>query len=454
MIQGPALALPVFQRPNRSNIVVQPPPSFSGRPPVVSSGGGGQVATPSFSPVAGSYGPTQNVTITSATAGASIYYTTNGVDPTISDTPYTVPVAVASSLTLKALAVKAGLTDSAIGSAAYTINGQVATPTFSGVAAGTYGQTQSVTLACATGGASIYYTTDGTTPDNTKTLYSAAFDVSATATVKAIGIKTAFSDSGILSGAFTISRPTGGTITTSGGMTIHAFDSSATFTTFATMDITRMVNGSGGAGAGADVTHAVSGGGGGGEVLTGTFTALGAGAYPVVVGAGGTAASGASGGAGNASSVNSISANPGQGGKMADGSSAPAPGAGGASGGGATGGTQGTSGNFGGGGGAGAGNGGNGSSTAGGAGAAGTSSSITGSAVVYGSGAGGGTYNGGTAGVGGSGAGNGGTPGGGNGNAGSANRGGGGGGAASAASPTVRPGGNGGSGKVVLAYTT
>ena len=46
-----------------------------------------------------------------------------------------------------------------------TINpaGTVATPAFS-LAAGTYIGAQSVTISCATSGATIYYTTDGSTP--------------------------------------------------------------------------------------------------------------------------------------------------------------------------------------------------------------------------------------------------------------------------------------------------
>lgn len=76
--------------------------------------------TPTFSPVAGTYSGTQNVTITSASADA-IYYTTDGSTPTTGSTLYTGPVAVSTSETLKALAVRPGFNNSAIGSAAYVI---------------------------------------------------------------------------------------------------------------------------------------------------------------------------------------------------------------------------------------------------------------------------------------------------------------------------------------------
>ena len=64
---------------------------------------GSTVATPTFLPPAGAYGTAQSVTIGTTTPGASIRYTTDGSTPTSTvGTPYTVPVSVSSSLTLKA----------------------------------------------------------------------------------------------------------------------------------------------------------------------------------------------------------------------------------------------------------------------------------------------------------------------------------------------------------------
>lgn len=61
----------------------------------------------------------------------------------------------------------------------------VATPTFT-PAGGTYATAQNVTISCATEGASIYYTLDGTTPTDASTRYTSAITVSETTTVKAI----------------------------------------------------------------------------------------------------------------------------------------------------------------------------------------------------------------------------------------------------------------------------
>ena len=123
------------------------------------------MATPTFNPPAGSYGSTQPVTISTTTSGASIRYTTDGSTPSETvGTVYGGPVSVSSNLTLKAIAYESGMTDSQVASAAYTI--AVATPTFN-PPAGSYGSTQPVTISTTTSGASIRYTTDGSTPSET-----------------------------------------------------------------------------------------------------------------------------------------------------------------------------------------------------------------------------------------------------------------------------------------------
>ena len=80
----------------------------------------GAPETPTFTPVAGTYFVAQNVTIT-AEDGATIYYTTDGTDPTTSSTVYSTPIAVSQTTTVKAIAVK-GEQVSPVASAKYTIN--------------------------------------------------------------------------------------------------------------------------------------------------------------------------------------------------------------------------------------------------------------------------------------------------------------------------------------------
>ncbi len=83
-----------------------------------------QAAAPTFSPTAGTYSSAQSVTVSDATSGATIYYTTNGSTPTASSTKYTGPITVSSTETLQAMAVASGDTDSGVVSAAYTMDSQ------------------------------------------------------------------------------------------------------------------------------------------------------------------------------------------------------------------------------------------------------------------------------------------------------------------------------------------
>ena len=78
------------------------------------------VAAPSFNPPGGeTYTTAQNVTISCATEGATIFYSIDGSTPSI---PYNGPVNIAATATLKAKASKSGWTDSQITSAVYTIS--------------------------------------------------------------------------------------------------------------------------------------------------------------------------------------------------------------------------------------------------------------------------------------------------------------------------------------------
>jgi hypothetical protein len=74
-----------------------------------------------FSPAAGSFTSAQSVTITDATTGSTIYYTTNGTTPTTASTLYSGPIAVGATTTINAIAVATGYTSSAVATATFTI---------------------------------------------------------------------------------------------------------------------------------------------------------------------------------------------------------------------------------------------------------------------------------------------------------------------------------------------
>jgi len=159
------------------------------------------VSAPTFTPAAGSYASAQSVALTSATSGASIYYSTNGASPDSSSSLYSSPLNINVSCTVKAIAVKSQWGDSTISSASYTIN-NAATPDFT-PSAGTYNNTTNVTITCATSGAVIYYTTNGTVPTVSSDLYGSAIPVSSSNVVfKAIAVKSGLNNSEIASGTF------------------------------------------------------------------------------------------------------------------------------------------------------------------------------------------------------------------------------------------------------------
>lgn len=96
-------------------------PEFYGGPAGSFVPPGAVVAAPAFSPGGGSYTSAQSVTITTATSGASIRYTTDGSTPgATAGTLYSGPVNIATTTTLKAIAYKSGLADSPVSSATYT----------------------------------------------------------------------------------------------------------------------------------------------------------------------------------------------------------------------------------------------------------------------------------------------------------------------------------------------
>jgi len=168
-------------------------------------------AKPTFNPVAGNYTGTQSVVIGTTTPKATIYYTTDGTNPATSKTAvkYAAAVSVAKTETLNAVAEETGYTNSAEGTAAYTIKAPVAVkPTFSPVA-GTYTGTQPVVIGTTTPKATIYYTTDGTNPATSKTAvkYAAAVSVAKTETLNAVAEESGYTNSAEATAAYTIKLP-------------------------------------------------------------------------------------------------------------------------------------------------------------------------------------------------------------------------------------------------------
>ena len=139
-----------------------------------------KVAAPTFNPESGEVVAGAKVTISTTTEDATIYYTIDGTEPTTESTAYTEPITITETTTIKAIAVKEGMTNSTVATATYTIALPVATPTFT-PAAGTYGSAQEVTISCETGGATIYYSYD----NEIWTEYTEALNINESKTVYA-----------------------------------------------------------------------------------------------------------------------------------------------------------------------------------------------------------------------------------------------------------------------------
>jgi beta-glucanase (GH16 family) len=147
-------------------------------------------ATPIIMPAGKSYSTMQTITIQDSTAGATIYYATNGETPTTASARYTKPFTLGFSSSLQmvtAIAVAPKDNQSAVASAIYTIKPLVATPTFN-PPAGTYSSATPVSISDITKGTTIYYTTNGKIPTTASARYTAPVNVGKTETIQAIAV--------------------------------------------------------------------------------------------------------------------------------------------------------------------------------------------------------------------------------------------------------------------------
>lgn len=159
-----------------------------------------------------------------AEEGATIYYTTDGTEPTEeSGTAYTQAITVTETTTVKAIAVKEGTTASAVAEKTFTkqTSGeedptpekeQSVTPEISGT---TPFESKTAVTIVATG-AAIYYTTDGSTPTDASTKYEKPFEIDKTTTVKAIAYEEGKDPSAVAEKKFEKQTSTPGTGSGSG----------------------------------------------------------------------------------------------------------------------------------------------------------------------------------------------------------------------------------------------
>lgn len=188
---------------------------------MTSGSGSGTVATPMFSPGAGTYLGTQTVMLSDTTSGSTIFYTTDGTQPGTSvggsTKQYSSAISVTATETIKALATASGQTTSPTASATYTIESQLAQPTFM-PGGGSYSSAQNVSIS-GPSGSTIYYTTDGSMPSTGSTKYGGAISVSSSETLNAIAAETGYFSSNEATAVYTIGSGGGSGINFGSGFT-------------------------------------------------------------------------------------------------------------------------------------------------------------------------------------------------------------------------------------------
>ncbi|MBR4172225.1 MAG: chitobiase/beta-hexosaminidase C-terminal domain-containing protein, partial [Kiritimatiellae bacterium] len=172
--------------------------------------------TPSISPSDGTvFDSLLSVSISCVTEGAAIHYTTDGSEPTENSSVYR-RFRISGRTTVKAIAVKDGLC-SEVAVAEYA-EGVCETPVIAAQSSFTGSKTP-VTLSCATDGATIRYTLDGTEPCATSDAYTETFFITDSCTIKAKAFYPDFFDSTVTTQSITKVWGIGDTV----GAPDHAF---------------------------------------------------------------------------------------------------------------------------------------------------------------------------------------------------------------------------------------
>lgn len=198
-----------------TTITVRVPPGATTGPITVFNKCGGTASSEIFTPIVpviadpvitqspGVYPTATSTTITCATSGASIYYTLDGSTPVVGNAVtklYSGTIFIGKSLTIKAIGYRLGWTTSGVVTASYTITTptRAATPVIT-PPSGSYTGGQFVSMSCTTPGSTIYYTTNGQTPQpgvNNPVKYLGPFTrIDAFVALKAVAVADGYENS-------------------------------------------------------------------------------------------------------------------------------------------------------------------------------------------------------------------------------------------------------------------
>lgn len=156
------------------------------------------VKTPTFDPAEGNVSSGTSITISCATDGATIYYTTDGTAPTTtSGIEYADSFTISATTTVKAIGIKDGLDNSEVATAVYTVS-KVEAPVASKTSGSTVYSGTKVTFACGTDKAQMFYTDDGTTPTASSTAVPTdGITITKNVTLKVIAILANYDNSDV-----------------------------------------------------------------------------------------------------------------------------------------------------------------------------------------------------------------------------------------------------------------
>ena len=174
-----------------------------------------KVATPTLNVASGTYFTNQTVTVQNVMSGAGfeMHYTTTGVEPTLADPAiaHLGTISVTQSQTVKVKAWKSPMPPSDTATRVYVL--QVTAPTATPSGGSNLTTTQNVVLSTTTSGATVRYTTDGSTPTTGSTAYASPIPISTYTVLKAIAFKSGWADSTLLAPTYafnygTLAAPT------------------------------------------------------------------------------------------------------------------------------------------------------------------------------------------------------------------------------------------------------
>ncbi|SCG93732.1 Predicted RNA-binding protein%2C contains TRAM domain [uncultured Clostridium sp.] len=140
----------------------------------------------------------------------SIYYTTDGTQPSTASNLYKDGVVITGAVTIKAIAVAENYEQSEVSSFTYGFADQVEAPKTS-YASGELEMGTEVEFTCGTEGASIYYRTDGADPNLKEKdgleLYTGPVTVNRATTFKIMAVKEELQDSKVVTVGYTVREP-------------------------------------------------------------------------------------------------------------------------------------------------------------------------------------------------------------------------------------------------------